>query len=77
MGGIEAGSLAPTSSAILRAGPAASATYTRLESVGSEMTARILLGTRMGEPLVFLDLRALRFSSAIESLGERCYLACS
>ena len=33
------------------------------------MTARILLWRRMGEPLLFLDLRRLRLVSARECLG--------
>lgn len=40
----------PTSISILRAVPAASARYTRLEDEGSARTARILLWSRMGVP---------------------------
>ena len=60
--------LSPTSSTILLAVPALSAMYTARLSAESAMMARILLWSRMGEPLLLVDLRDLRFDSANELL---------
>lgn len=57
----------PTSNPILRAVPVLSATKTALP-VGSTMTAKILLCSRMGAPCRLLDFRAFRRVSAKEWL---------
>lgn len=70
-GGCRFADCSPTSSTILRAVAVLSATYTAPEWVGSTMTARILLGSRIGSPWSFLDFRARRRVSVIEFLQGR------
>lgn len=58
----------PTSRSIRRTVPALEATKTRVGCVGSAVMDRSLLGSFMGFPWLFLDLRALRVVCSIELL---------